>query len=496
MHDFASGQTAPLGVSNAVYPTFSPDGEFLAVVASGWLQRIDLRGGEAVQVIEIGHEEALRGLHWESDGNLYYATGLAGGIWTVSAFGGEARQVTSAERTSEGFSHQSPLLLPDRKTLLYVACCSTRRIYAVDLETGDTAQLVENGFSPLFVPSTDHLLFGRGSSVMAAPFDPTTGAVGQEIAFIDGLAAAIDWSAHLSVSDTGTLAYVEGTPWTEWVLRRIDSAGNVTVLDATPRAYLVRLKLSPTADRLAFDHFDGRQQDVYVLDVEDLSVDRITEHPSNDFGPVWTPDGRALTFTSLRDGAFDLWTRPFDLSGPSMLLIHTEDQKWADSWTPDGETLLYLEGVRTDLKAWQLGASDSGDLLLTTNTWNVTQTSAVHGDWLAYTSREQGQDNQVYVRPFLGGGRCRVSIDGGSDPKWSSDGRRLYFRHHEAAMMATIDTETGCATGVEQLFDGLSPLWDVTSDGSLFVTAGPSEPARLRIVQNWHQELIERVPIP
>jgi Tol biopolymer transport system component len=49
------------------------------------------------------------------------------------------------------------------------------------------------------------------------------------------------------------------------------------------------------------------------------------------------------------------------------------------------------------------------------------------GRWLAYAS-DQGGSNQVFIRPFMRDGEVRqVSLNRGTRPVWSHDGRRLYF---------------------------------------------------------------------
>src|SRR5204863_116238 len=56
---------------------------------------------------------------------------------------------------------------------------------------------------------------------------------------------------------------------------------------------------------------------------------------------------------------------------------------------------------------------------------------APDGRWLAYQSNESGR-YEVYVQPFPGGGRpIPISTGGGVFPRWSSDGRELYFRSGE-----------------------------------------------------------------
>jgi eukaryotic-like serine/threonine-protein kinase len=66
--------------------------------------------------------------------------------------------------------------------------------------------------------------------------------------------------------------------------------------------------------------------------------------------------------------------------------------------------------------------------LVTTPFTELHPAASPDGHWLAYTSIESGT-NEVYVRPFPSttGGRWQVSNGGGSEPRWSPDGRELFY---------------------------------------------------------------------
>ena len=126
--------------------------------------------------------------------------------------------------------------------------------------------------------------------------------------------------------------------------------------------------------------------------------------------------------------------------------------------------------------------------------------------WIVYRSNESGQ-NQVYVRPFppaAGGGQWMVSKDGGVQPRWSRDGREIFFIGPDGKLMA-VDVNTAGSTlrsGIPQaLFDTqiyggfgvVGPVrWDVAPDGKRFlvisnVSTGTSSP--ITVVVNWPELL-------
>ena len=76
------------------------------------------------------------------------------------------------------------------------------------------------------------------------------------------------------------------------------------------------------------------------------------------------------------------------------------------------------------------------------------------GRWLAYVSDEGGQSS-VFVRPFPAGeGRWQISTPLGGEPRWSRDGRWLFYREGPTLLRVALDTSHGFSAGrPERLFD-------------------------------------------
>jgi Tol biopolymer transport system component len=127
--------------------------------------------------------------------------------------------------------------------------------------------------------------------------------------------------------------------------------------------------------------------------------------------------------------------------------------------------------------------------------------------WLAYVSDESGRD-EVYVRPYSGSGAgVPVSLAGGSEPVWAPSGRELFYRMGDQLLAVPLQFEPTLAVGVPRLlFQDASHVldaignanYDIFPDGQRFVmiqeTQARDEP-RVVVVQNWHEELKQRVPI-
>ncbi len=73
------------------------------------------------------------------------------------------------------------------------------------------------------------------------------------------------------------------------------------------------------------------------------------------------------------------------------------------------------------------GTHQIASLLATSANETLAEVSPITGQWLAYRSNEAGV-NAIYVRPYAGGRRTRISADGGDQPFWARDGGTLFFR--------------------------------------------------------------------
>ncbi len=132
------------------------------------------------------------------------------------------------------------------------------------------------------------------------------------------------------------------------------------------------------------------------------------------------------------------------------------------------------------------------------------------GRWLAYATDATGV-SEVWVRPYAEpGGAVRVSPQGGVDPVWSRDGRELFYLEGDRmmAVAVSVDPEFDFEPATF-LFEARPqrqltqpPFYDVASDGRFILvrrsgdSGGSAGVGPIQVVQNWHQELLERVPIP
>ena len=212
----------------------------------------------------------------------------------------------------------------------------------------------------------------------------------------------------------------------------------------------------------------------------------------------------------------DVVARPADGSGPDRRLAHLDRQIQEFSWSRDGQWILLCTDNSQAGAGDILGIRTSGDStpvpLVASSFSELHPALSPDGRWLAYTSNESGV-NEVYVRPFpnTGGGRSQVSNGGGSEPRWSGDGRALFFL--DATLRTLIEARvttapTFAVSGLRPLFatsgflvDAFQTSYDVTRDGRFFIFVSPRQAAtRSRApqvvrVDNWFSDLRARLAL-
>jgi len=303
-------------------------------------------------------------------------------------------------------------------------------------------------------------------------------------------------AVQFAFSHDGTLVYVAGPNLAISRFVWVDRSGEITSLGLPVRSY-GEFKLSPDGKSLAVV-FGGEKDDIWIYNFERESWSRFTVEGNNQ-NPVWSPDGTQMAYASLREGSGKLFRKNVDGTGVEQQLAKFS---WPDAWTHDGRYLL----LRKDQKNWLLTtAEDTLKLQPHARKSDQSWFSAPSPDshWLAYTSSDLGPW-EVFVEDFPSATkRWKISIDGGEEPRWSPDGKELYYRNRDQWFVVPISTETGFLPGKPRLlFEGpyinvYGYSWDVHPDGQRFLVLQAEEhtnPRQIRVVLNWFEELKQDLP--
>jgi len=238
---------------------------------------------------------------------------------------------------------------------------------------------------------------------------------------------------------------------------------------------------------------------VWIYDLIRGSRFKLTLESDNRL-PIWTPDGKWVTFSSDRTGPFNLFMKSVDGSGQIKQLKKSKNNQYPYSWTPDGKLLAFTERTPSDdIMLFSMNDETKPQSIANTrfNEWGSD--FSPDGRLIAYTSDEQGQYD-VYVQPFpQTGERWRVSTEGGEEPVWSPNANELFYRNGRKWMVVAYATTPKFNPEVPQvLFEGdyvnvRGRSYDVSPDGKRFLLVRGSEKlsthTQLNVVLNWFEEL-------
>ena len=485
---------------------FSADGRFVGFAEPGrGVVAVAIDGRTAIKLADLP-SPAFVGGTWTPDDKLIYSSGR--GLLRVSVHDGGTPEPVLPDRTTPGAGVAMPVPLPGGHALLFHAFGDSAgdRVNVLDLDTGRETTLVEGGSAAAYV-DTGHLVFVRGDTLMAVPFNAAELTVtGEPVALVPGIRRYSRGAAQFTISANGTLVYLperregENTASVVWVDRTGRVLGHV-VSDQlrSPR----EPRLSPDGKRLLLVTGPAKDADIWSYELNGRPPIPIVPHGDNN-NPVWSPDSKQIALIEWGHG--HVVTVPADGSARASQPLREQPLGvQLQEWTPDGDLILTNANsgsivalpVATERESREIVARD------------VSQSAAAlspNGRWLAYVSNRSGQ-SEIWVQAYPAGLPLRVSSNGGYQPLWSADGRELFYRRDGAVIAVAVETTTGEFSFVapQQLFEGpyvqneATRTYDVAPDGRFLMILPEGvdqskDTGSIVVVQNFTDELKRRVP--
>lgn len=508
------------GTEEGTYPFWSPDGRSLGFLSRTTLKRIDISGGPAQSLCQVG---PFRGGSWGSAGVIVFGPRPRGVLYQIPMGGGTPKPVTSLDVGRGEIVHEFPQFLPDGRHFLYFAVSSRpgeSSIRVGSLDSTDSKFLVNAEASGAYSPRPGgrkgFLLFAYGAALFAQRFDPQRLELsGGRVVVAPEVLQRIG-KADFSVSASGVLAYRAGSQanrqlaWFDREGRGLESVGSLN-------DYYV-WSLSPDGKHVAVMATDpgGTGSSVWILDAATGASSRLTDISEFVGFPLWSPDGNEVLFSIGDVQAMGLQRQPLN-GRNSVSVLKSEGPKFLSDWSSDGQYVAYFtpwpEWKKLNIFIAEVSGPNKGKKPRHPWPSQYSEASAYFSPsaagaaprWIAYTSDETGRD-EVYVRNFPAGDlKWLVSTGGGWQPHWRPDGQELFYLTPEGTLMA-VDVEDGAefqAGSPHPLFRTAVPPFEgppevptnayaVSRDGRRFLINGTVEGAAsppITIVTHWQPGL-------
>ena len=515
IRDLAAGSSRPVAGTDGAWTVFwSPDSRSIFYSAKQTIKQANLETGFSRSFATLPMM-TVSGT-WRSNDDLLLYLGPAASYEISTKTGGTQKLPGSGMRWAQ--------FLPGTDRFLHVVYDSAighYRAYASNFTSHESVPLMETDsrvqYAPPRQPSEPgYLLFIRGGSLLAQPFDAThlrlmgePFALAQNVIYYRPTA-----SACFSVSTNGILVYQSGFPLSE--LRWYDRAGHV-VRTTNTAPFSGTVRISPDGHHVAADVWssDSGVRNIWVFDENGRESRRLTYPPAAYRRPVWSPDGRRIAFGFSHSATPLLASMNTDDSGKIQQFLNDDAVKQMPAnqiqiptdWSRDGRYIAYDTSLgEEEREVWLLDVTSNKIVPLLQNgssQWGAA--FSPDGRQIAFISDESGRP-EIYVQtfepsptPHLVGDRKQLSRNGAWLVRWRPDGHELFFVGIDSSLYAAPVGRSSAIGEPKTLFQipgnpqygtPTDLQFDVEPGGQSFVitTAASVSSPDFTVIQNWQDK--------
>jgi len=302
--------------------------------------------------------------------------------------------------------------------------------------------------------------------------------------------------SNFATSRTGALVYQPRSDLSQfvWFDRSGDELGRIN-----PQGDYLRVRISPDGHQLLFHRAEARlgTYDMWTRDLVRGVETPLTSDPSSEVSGVWLPNGESVIFAAERGGPPHLYRKDLATGSEVELLPATQRRQTPADISADGRIVAFEQiNERGDADLWTLeldGSQPPRPLIASSFSERGLQFSP-DGQTLAFTSNESGRP-EIYVamRSTLGA-PIQVTNGGAATPRWSQDGRELFYVSASRELMAVpIRSGARLEVGVPLALFSITGKWPwsdfaLSPDRKTFLAVVPQLRANeqpLTVVLNW-----------
>ncbi|QQS47564.1 MAG: serine/threonine-protein kinase [Acidobacteriota bacterium] len=474
------------GTEGGREPFFSPDSQWLAFfLEDGSLRKVPLSGGRSLTI--SAPFQTYGAADW-GEGDVILFSGN-GGLYSILSGSGTVRQVTTLDKTRGDRAHRFPRILPGGEMAMLTIVTERHNLAAVVTLADGSIRVLDELGAASYVQYLDsgHVLFTRDKDLLVAPLDLGKFKLkAKPIPVMSGMY----FMANLQVSGNGTLAYLPDTLMDNNSLVWVDRSGQTSPVLAQNGNFR-----SPAISN------DGRRfavvlkDDIWVYEFESSRGLRLTYDGIN-YSPIWSPDDKMIAYGSNRGGVWSVNTVASDHSDAPQTLSTRDQRILPYAWNPRDSvlTVAYLVFASNTDVGLLAPAEKNVKPFVTSGFIEDTPGFSPNGQWLVFFSNETGTV-EVYVVSYPGGGeRIPVSRGGGMFPRWSPNGKEIFYRRGSRFYTVPVTATDSFVAGTPRvLFEGRYLTgFDVAADGSRFLMVKNESgtlPNEIHVTVNWASRL-------
>jgi len=471
----------------------SSDGKTLFGRSLAGAFRLPLAGGTP-RAMPVPVSTAFTGV-WAPDGSFWYSDYSLNTLVRVAP-----SDSSLALPRGKGLGLRVQQILSDGRSALVVRAppgTASGPAMLFDLRNASLTPLLDGPVTEARYAAGELFAVLPDGSITATPFDIRRRRVaGSATVLATGVMTSGTGIAQFAVAANGTIAYIPETPRSLVLVRR---SGQSEAL-IPERLNVHAPRFSPDGQRLSVDISSPDGRDVWTLALDRRSLTRATfDRDGHD--AVWSPDGRSITYISLKGGTVTFYrTRPGSTEPPESLLA-SPHLMFPGTWLKDGSALIG-DGQNTRGRSNEdiVRVSGNGrgpvEPLVASPYEESYGAPSPDGRWLAFVSNQSGTQ-EVFVRPLQGEGeQVQISQGGATEPVWSPNGRELFYRSVKGgkseltAATLRVAPTLGVVSqrvlfGVDEMVEGLPHAnYDVSPDGQTFAMVRRSPGSHIVVIQN------------
>ena len=184
---------------------------------------------------------------------------------------------------------------------------------------------------------------------------------------------------------------------------------------------------SPDGKRIAFTSLRDGYKQIYMLNLDSQIEARLTNTSAEIEAslPAWSPFGNQIAYVVKRIGVYQIWTMT-DEGQDNVQLVRSGQSLWdfLPQWSPDGVTILFNQRDKGLHRPWLMTVnftnSEQGPARLNFPVPIEDVEFSPDGVWLVFEGVDAQANRDIYLITITGGSRTRLTNDPNVDfdPAW------------------------------------------------------------------------------